>query len=211
MPDRADDFRAFLRRLRQRRASGDAGRVEIANRLASMTLDELRRVPPWVIVRLGPRGLALLTERSRVIRVKDGGSPQPVSLPRPAPVKSLPKLSWYAGLKRRRPLWWESATKMATAIVVGLVVLGTFPYAMRGVRTLGTPASEHGECGQLDRWTGNCIYVVGSSGLSLAMAAEDLSLPAATLAAANPTLDLNRSLRPGTPIFVPRRSGINLR
>lgn len=211
MPDRTADFRAFLRLLRQRQVSGEAGRVEIANRLASMTLDELRRVPPWVIVRLGPRGLALLAERSRVIRVRDGGSPQPASLPRPAPAKSQPKLSWYASLKRRRPLWWECATKMATTTVVGLVVLGIIPYASRGVHTLGTRVSEYGECGQLDRWTGDCGYVAGSSGLSLAMAAERLALPAAMLAAANPTLDLNRPLLTGTLIRVPRRSGINLR
>ena len=110
-----------------------------------------------------------------------------------------------------RPLWWECTTKAIIAIVVGLVVLGTFPYAQRAMRTLGTPASVSGECGQLDRWTGNCIYVVGSSGLSLSMAAQRLVLPAAVLAAANPTLDPNRPLWTGTLILVPRRSGINLR
>jgi len=90
MPDRDKELKAFYRLLRQRQISGDAGRVQIANRLAKMSLAELLRVPPWVIVRLGPKGLALLAERSAVIRLKGGGSPQiaetadvVVSKPRP--------------------------------------------------------------------------------------------------------------------------------
>lgn len=54
MPDRDEELKAFYRLLRQRQISGDVGRIQIADRLARMTLAELLRIPPWVIVRLGP-------------------------------------------------------------------------------------------------------------------------------------------------------------
>lgn len=211
MPDRDKELKAFFRLLRQRQVSGDAGRIQIANRLAKMTLAELLRVPPWVIVRLGPNGFALLAERSAVLRLKGGGSPQIVETADAAVVVPKPKPSWFADLNRRRPLWWECTRKTTITMIVGLVLIGAFPFVERGVRMLGASASNQDSCSQLDRWTGNCIYRVGSSGLSLAHAADRLALPVAALAAANPSLDPNRPLLPGTLITVPQRSGINLR
>jgi len=211
MPDRDKELKAFYRLLRQRQISGDAGRVQIANRLAKMSLAELLRVPPWVIVRLGPKGLALLAERSAVIRLKGGGSPQIAETADVVVSKPRPKLSWFANLNRRRPLWWESGRKAAVATIVGLLLIGAFPFVERGLHMLEYAGSNQDPCSQLDRWTGNCIYRVGSSSLSLTLAADRLALPVAALAAANPSLDPIRPLPPGTPIVVPRRTGINLR
>ncbi len=211
MPDRDKELKAFFRLLRQRQVSGDAGRIQIANRLAKMTLAELLRVPPWVIVRLGPKGLALLAESSAVIRLKGGGSPQIVETAEAAVVVPKPKPSWFSDLNRRRPLWWECTRKTTITMIVGLLLIGAFPFVERSVRMLGASASNQDPCSQLDRWTGNCIYRVGSSGLSLAHAADRLALPVAALAAANPSLDPNRLLLRGTLITVPGRSGINLR
>lgn len=211
MPDRDEELKAFYRLLRQRQISGDVGRIQIADRLAKMTLAELLRVPPWVIVRLGPKGLALLAERSAVIRVKNGGSPQMAETADTTAVGRPPKRSWFADLRRRRPLWWESGRKTAVATIVGLLLIGAFPFVERGLRMLEDAGSNHGPCSELDRWTGNCIYRVGSSSLSLTQAAGRLALPVAALAAANPSLDPNRPLLPGTQIVVPHRAGINLR
>lgn len=211
MPDRDEELKAFYHLLRQRQISGNAGRVQIADRLAKMTLAELLRVPPWVIVRLGPKGLALLAERSAVIRVKNGGSPQAVEKADAPAVARPPKRSWFADLRRRRPLWWESGRKTAVATIVGLLLIGAFPFVERALRTLGDSGSYHDPCSQLDRWTGDCVYRVSSSSLDLTQAADRLALPVAALAAANPLLDPIRPLHPGTQIVVPRRTGINLR
>jgi len=213
MPDRDKELKSFFRLLRQRQVSGDAGRIQIADRLAKMTLAELLRVPPWVIVRLGPKGLALLAERSAVIRLKGGGLPQITETADAAAVvpKLQPKLSWFASLNRRRPLWWECVRKTAVAMIVSLVLIGVFPFVERSIRMLGASGSNQDPCSQLDRWTGDCVYRVGSSGLSLRQAADRLALPVAALAAANPSLDPIRPLLPGTQIVVPRRVGINLR
>lgn len=213
MPDREEELKGFYRLLRQRQISGDAGRAQIANRLAKMTLAELLRVPPWVIVRLGPKGLALLAERSSVIRVRNGGSAQIAQEAGPAPVapKPQPKLSRFADLKRRRPLWWECLCKIAVTATIGVALIAAFPFIERGLQILEGPTSTGGTCNQLDRWTGNCTYSVGSSGLSLSEAADRLALPVAALAAANPHLDPDRPLLPGALIAVPQRAGINLR
>lgn len=212
MPDRKEELKGFYRLLRQRQISGDAGRAQIANRLAEMTLAELLRVPPWVIVRLGPKGLALLAERSAVICARNGGSAQIAEGAGPAVApKPQPKLSWFADLKRRRPLWWECLYKMAVTATVGLALIAAFPFVQRGLQMLEGPTSTRGTCTQLDHWTGNCTYRVGSSGLSLSEAADRLALPVAALAAANPLLDHDRPLLSGTLITVPRRIGVNLR
>lgn len=213
MPDRDEELKAFYRLLRQRQISGDAGRAQIANRLAEMTLAELLRVPPWVIVRLGPKGLALLAERSAVIRARNGASARIAEGAGPAAVapKPQPKLSWFADLRRRRPLWWECLSKMAVTAAVGVGLIAAFPFVQRGPQMFEGPTSTRGTCNQLDRWTGNCTYRVGSSGLSLSEAADRLALPVAALAAANPHLDPDRPLLPDTLIAVPQRAGINLR
>ncbi|UQR64322.1 hypothetical protein LRP30_03105 [Bradyrhizobium sp. C-145] len=80
-PRPEEDFDAWLRRLRELRVRGEAGRHAIVERLGTMPFHQLRRVPGWVIARLGPRGMALLAERSRIIRVQGGGSPAPKSPP----------------------------------------------------------------------------------------------------------------------------------
>lgn len=211
MPDRDEELKAFYHLLRQRQISGNAGRVQIADRLAKMTLAELLRVPPWVIVRLGPKGLALLAERSAVIRVKNGGSPHAVEKADAIVVVRPPKRSWFAELRRRRPLWWESGRKAAVTTVVGLLLIGGFPFIERTLRTLENSGSYHDLCSQLDRWTGGCIYRVSSSSFDLTQAAVRLALPVAALAEANPLLDPIRPLQLGTQIVVPRRAGINLR
>ena len=211
MLNRDKELKVFYRLLRQRQISGDAGRVQIADRLAKMSLAELLRVPPWVIVRLGPKGLALLAERSAVIRVKNGGSPHTAESADTTAVVRPPKRSWFADLRRRRPLWWESGRKTAVATVFGLLLIGAFPFVERGLRMIEYAGSNQDPCSQLDRWTGNCIYRVGSSSLSLTQAAGRLALPVAALAAANPSVDPNRPLLSGTQIVVPRRAGINLR
>lgn len=210
MPDRDEELKAFYRLLRQRQTSGDAGRAQIANRLAKMTLTELLRVPPWVIVRLGPKGLALLAERSAVIGVRNGSSAQIAEGAAPA-VAPKPQFSWLADLRRRRPLWWECLCKIAVTATLGVGLIAAFPFVQRGFQMLESPTSTQGSCAQLDRWTGNCTYRVGSSHLSLSEAADRLALPVAALAAANPNLDPGRALLPGTLIAVPQRAGINLR
>lgn len=211
MPERNEELKAFYRLLRQRQGSGHAGRLQIANRLAKMTLAELLRVPPWVIVRLGPKGLALLAERSAVIRMRNGGSVETAEGVAGAAVAApQPKLSWFAELERRRPLWWECLRKMGSTAVIGALLIAAFPFVQRGLQIEG-PASDQDSCTRLDHWTGNCTYRVGSSGLNLSEAAVRLALPVAALAAANPHLDPNRPLLPGTLISVPPRAGINLR
>jgi hypothetical protein len=210
MPDREEDFEAFRKRLRQLKVSGEVARRQIADRLARMTLEELRRVPPWVIVRLGPSGIAMVAERSAVLRVKTGGSPRPVLAPSPTITKPKPKPSWIATLRRRRPLWWECINKIAVAAAIGLIVVEAFPFATRAIPMLAAPAGAQGQCGRLDRWSGDCVYITGSSNLTLATASQYLRLPPSELAAVNPSLELNRLLPRGTPIRVPRRSGLNL-
>ncbi|MGJ4931568.1 hypothetical protein ACQR1I_31840 [Bradyrhizobium sp. HKCCYLS2038] len=213
MPDRADELKSFYRLLRQRQISGEAGRAQIVNRLAKMTAAELLRVPPWVIVRLGPKGLALLAERSAVIRAKEGGSAQIAEAAAHAvgAPTARPRLSWLADMKRRCPLWWECLCKMVVTTTVGLALITALPFAVRCLRSLEGPTSGREACTRLDRWTGHCIYRVGSSGLSLSQAADRLALPVAALFAANPDLVPDRSLPQGTLIAVPQRISINLR
>jgi len=209
-----DDLDAWLRRLRQLRVQGETARREIVERLARMSLDELRRVPGWVIARLGPRGMAMLAERSRVIRVEGGGSPAPRPPARAArPVHNVPeeRLAWFTRLRRRQPLWWECIRKTSVAAVIGSLLIVSAPLVERILFELSALPSLPRVCSRLDNWTGDCIYVVGSTGLSLSAVADKLSLPLAALAAANPSFDSNFLLHQGARLYVPRRRGINLR
>lgn len=224
MPDQRNDMQQqtrreydvgdLLRRLRELRVRGEAARREIVERLAAMPLDELRRVPGWVIARLGPRGMAMLAERSRVIRVEGSGSPAPQQPARPArAVRNMPEesVSWLTRLRRRQPLWWECIREVSVAAVIGSLLIVSAPVVMRVLLERTAQPSLPRVCGRLDAWTGDCTYVVGSTGLSLSMAADKLSLPLAMLAAANPTFDSNFLLPQGGRIHVPRRFCINLR
>ncbi|MBR0916490.1 hypothetical protein [Bradyrhizobium japonicum] len=209
-----DDFEAWLRRLRELRVRGEAGRRAIVERLAKMSLSELKRVPGWVIARLGPRGMAMLAERSRVIRVAGGGSPAATPPARAARVvQKVPpeRASWFARLGRRQPLWWECVRKATIAAVIGSLLIVSAPLVERVLPELTAQPSLPRICGRLDVWTGDCTYVVGSTGLSLSMAADKLGLPLAVLAAANPSFDTNSSLPQAARVYVPRRSGMNLR
>lgn len=209
-----EDFDAWLRRLRELRVRGEAGRRAIVERLAAMPFHQLRRVPGWVIARLGSRGMAMLAERSRVIRVEGGGSP---AAPPPARaarvVQKVPRerASWLTPLRRRQPLWWECVRKASVAAVIGGLLIVSAPFVERVLPELTAQPSWPRVCGRLDVWTGDCTYVVGSTGLSLSMVADKLQLPLAVLAAANPSFDTNSSLPQTARIHVPRRSGINLR
>ena len=206
-----EDFDAWSRRLRELRVRREAGRREIVERLARMSLDELLRVPGWVIARLGPRGMAMLAERSRVIRVEGGGSAaarQPARALRNTPEESV---SWLTRLRRRQPLWWECLRKASVAAVIGSLLIVSTPVVMRVLPELTAQPSLPRVCGRLDAWTGDCTYVVGSADLSLSTAADKLGLPLAALAAANPSFDSSSLLPQGARLYVPRRSGINLR
>lgn len=208
---REDDVDHLQRRLRELRVRGEAARREIVERLARMSLEELRRVPGWVIARLGPRGMAMLVERSRVIRVEGGGSP--AALPPVRPVRNVPqeRVSWLTRLRRRQPLWWECVRKTSIAAVIGGLLIVSAPFVMRILPELTAQPSLPRFCGRLDAWTGDCTYIVGSTHLSLSMAADKLGLPLAVLAAANPSFDSNFLLPLAARLYVPRRPGINLR
>lgn len=211
-PRREDDVADLLRRLRELRVRGEAGRRAIVEQLAGMSLDELRRVPGWVIARLGPRGMAMLVERSRVIRVEGGGSPAPRPPARPdRATRNVPEsVPWWTRLRRRQPLWWECIRKTSIAAVLGSLVVSA-PFVERVLPELTAPTPQPRVCGRLDGWTGDCTYVVGSPDLSLSMTADKLGVPLAVLAAANPSVDTNFRLPQGARLYVPRRSGINLR
>jgi hypothetical protein len=100
---------------------------------------------------------------------------------------------------------------VSVAAVIGSLLIASTPVAMRVLVELTAQPSLPRVCGRLDAWTGDCTYVVGSTGLSLSTAADKLGLPLAMLAAANPSLDSNFLLPQGARLYVPRRSGINLR
>ncbi|CAM5495167.1 hypothetical protein AFEL58S_03525 [Afipia felis] len=213
-PRADEDFDAWLRRLRELRVRGETGRRALVERLARMSLAELRRVPGWVIARLGPRGMAMLAERSRVIRVEGGGSPAAQQPAQPArAVRNVPQesVSWLTRLRRRQPLWWECVRKASMAAVIGGLLIVSAPFVERVLPELTAQPSLPRICGRLDAWTGDCTYVVGSTGLSLSKVADELRLPLAVLAAANPSSDTNSSLPRAARIHLPRRSGINLR
>lgn len=224
MPDQPNDLQphprpgeeldAWLRRLRELRVRGEAGRRALVERLTAMPLHELRRVPGWVIARLGPRGMALLAERSRIIRVQGGGSPAPHEPARPIRTArniAEESVSWLTRLRRRQPLWWECVRKASMAAAIGGLLIVSAPFFERVLPELTAQPSLPRICGRLDAWTGDCSYVVGSTGLSLSKAADELRLPLVVLAAANPSFDTNIALPRATQIHVPRRSGVNLR
>ncbi|EJN13515.1 hypothetical protein PMI42_03088 [Bradyrhizobium sp. YR681] len=213
-PRPEEDFDAWLRRLRELRVRGEAGRRAIVERLATMPFHQLRRVPGWVIARLGPRGMALLAERSRIIRVQGGGSPVPQEPARPvrtARNMSEESVSWLTRLRQRQPLWWECARETSIAAVIGGLLIVSAPLVQRVLPELTAQPSTPRVCSRLDAWTGDCTYVIGSTGLSLSVAADKLRLPLAVLAAANPSFDSSILLPQGARLYVPRRSGINLR
>lgn len=208
-PDRTPAFETFLKQIDERRLGGEAARRAILDRLAVMTVPELRKISPLVFSRLGPAGLAQLAERSAVLRpLRDGG--QPVREVAPRRVPPARRISYFAELQRRRPLPWQAFKVFLGAM---LVAVGTAPMVPLLWRIV-VPAEVVGglyRCRALDSFTGDCTYRVGSAQLSLGGAAEQLHLSVDNLAAANPRLAITAPLPSGTLIRIPPRRGFPVR
>lgn len=202
----------FLKRLGQQRVRGAAARDAIITRLASMTAVELRTVPLSIMSQIGPEGLATLAQRSAALRSSAAGLSMAVP-PRQAraaekPVGQTPGL--IAGWRQRRPLLWEAAGGFALALVLSLAAVSLAPIGWRMVNESGSKETPR-LCSQLDPWTGDCRYLTGSRTLTLNMAAGQLRLSPDALRQANPRLQPDLPLSPGTIIAVPRRPVLNLR
>ncbi len=211
-PATAEAFAVFMRQLRQRRVTGAAVAAAIVDRLAAMTSDELRKVPSSIIGRLGPEGLASMVERSAALQAAAAGLPANVEQ-RPAEAAARrPERppGFVAGWRKRQPLPWQAAVSFATALLVVIVLLTVAPFVWRLVTDISL-ASAPRLCRQLDRWTGECRYRVGSGALTLKQAAAELGLSLDALAEANPRLRPGVHLAPGTILSVPSRSVLNLR
>ena len=114
--DRGDSFAAFLESLRKRRASGKQARNAIIARLAQMTPAEMATLPPSIVGRLGPKGLAELARRSTALQGLVGGimPPKPeMEAPQPMALKTVQGGSLFQRLQQRQPLPWQAAKAYA--------------------------------------------------------------------------------------------------
>lgn len=208
-PDRTPAFAIFLKQIDERRLGGEAARRAILDRLAVMTVPELRKISPLVFSRLGPAGLAQLAERSAALRpLRDGGQPVREIAPR----RALParRGSFFTELQRRRPLPWQAFKVFLGAMLVAVGTAPMVPLLWRIVVPEEVVGGLH-RCRALDRFTGDCAYRVGSARLSLGGAAEQLHLSADVLAAANPGLAFSGPLPSDTLIRIPPRRGFSVR
>lgn len=206
---------AAVDRLANRRAEGATARARIIERLALMSVAELRKVPLSVFDRLGSHGFAELVARSKAIGIPArGAEAKPETIPEPSrPIRiglATRIASALSSLERRRPLPWQAVKRLVVGILAGVVFVTLVPLLGRFVNA---PSISDGRplCRQLDRFTGDCVYVVGSGSLTLTDASARLSQPIQALATLNPKLPLDRSLPRGARLVVPARPSINLR
>lgn len=216
-PRRGETFEAFWDRLQQRRTTGARARAALIARLSTMTDEELRRVPAAVMGWVGPQGLATLLARSRAQGLRAAGAGmvarkrvEPVSSASAARKPGRSMRDVVAGWWKRQPLPWTALKALLfTLVVASAIVLGA-PFAWRVVTDAPPPGSPH-LCHQLDRWTGDCRYMVGSRTLTLGRAAALLRMPPEVLLQANAWVPADAPLPRGITLVVPRRSGLNLR
>ena len=211
--DRGDSFAAFLETLRQRRLSGKAARRAIIDRLAQMTPKELSSLPPSIVGRLGPRGLAELARRSTALQGLVGGmmpTKPEAEAPQPAALETVQVNSLFQRLQQRQPLPWQALKNFAIAIAIGAIMLGIAPIAWRLLRS-ETASDGAALCTQLDWGTGDCRYVTSSPTLTIDKAAQMLGLDPKGLAEVNPDLPPHQVLDPGTALQIPHRRFLNLR
>lgn len=216
-PGRGETFEAFWDRLQQRRMTGTRARAELIARLSKMTDEELRQVPAAVMGWLGPQGLATLLARSRAQGLRAAGAgmvarkraePAPSASAACKPGRSMRDV--VAGWQKRQPLPWTALESLLFTLVVASVFVLGAPFAWRLV-TDAPPTGSPRLCRQLDRWTGDCRYEVGTRTLTLGRAATLLRMPPEVLVQANPRVAADAPLARGSTLLVPRHSGLNLR
>jgi hypothetical protein len=192
-------------RLKANRERSAAARAAVVRRIATMTPEELRRVPTRVWTRLGAEDFAELVRQSQALARL---APQKAE----APTDEKPATTRFAGRMLRRiklwnavePLWWVVGTStVKSACVASMIVLAT-PGAITVAEDMEWVQRPF-FCARLDRWAHECHYIVGSENLTLEGAARRLHLPYDVIARANFPLPPGYILPRGTRLWVPPR------
>jgi hypothetical protein len=200
-----------LARIDRRGAEGDKARKVLAEQLAKLSLDELRKIEPSLVGRLGPLGLAHLVKRSATLRKLAAGLATPVPAKKEAPIANERKHgdAWSDWLKRE-PLPWQAAKSLLISVVVAALFVKFVPFTWRAV-TEAPVVNGEPICQQLDSFTGGCTYYSYFGGLTIERAAAALHMPVDAIAAANPDWPISRPLPPNAGLRVPARAFLNWR
>jgi hypothetical protein len=200
----------FLGQIARRVDQGEVARKVLVNHLAKLSIEELRTVSPTIIGRLGPAGLAELVRVSAGLRTRAAALAVLATDRTPAVAsESKPIAPWRQWLLRE-PLPWQMAKSLIAFVVAAIVLVNLVPLLERSV--FGPPVVDGvASCGQLDIFTGDCVYHTGTGRLTMERAAEALNLPVDVLAAANPNLSPSVPILSGASLRIPARPILNLR
>ena len=191
-------------RLTQRQRRAEQARAALVRDLARRDLADLSKVPARTWDHLGPGGiLALIGAR------RDLATLAPVSPPAKSASASPPPGGLVDRLRRRLARWLAvRPLPVVTAAAIlrggtGAVLLAVATLPGREIVTRAGWLDRPVTCRRLDRWTGGCLYIARSDGLTLERVAAALDRPIADLADANPDLPPLRPLRHGAQIVIP--------
>lgn len=191
------DQHAFGSRIKTAMAEGQAGRREIASRLARLPLEHLVKVPPSSFAMLGPEGLEMLMSMRRDIPA--GMMAEPSTVAQLASSKSA-TAPWKE--RRRWPTWAVCGVLLAA----GPVFDRTWPLLERMAGNSARPVqvSTWPPCRRLDRYVDGCLYRTGYPQTTLRQLADPLGISANELALSNRHIAANvdAPLARGTSIVV---------
>ncbi|NJL50546.1 MAG: hypothetical protein HC909_02350 [Blastochloris sp.] len=215
MPGKA--LERIKNRLAANRDRSKAARAALVQRLAAMSLDQLRRVPPKIWKRLDAADLADLISQSRALEhlklVQQKGTAPAVNQPKVrksrVPVLIASVVKQFRHWRSVEPLWWVALRSLVKTGLVATLLVAAVP----GIRTIAENQwwiERSMWCRELDRWTNNCNYKVESeSGLTLAQAARRLHLSYDDLWMMNELKPDDYVYRRGEYIYVPQRSPLD--
>ena len=186
-----------LRNLRDKIAAaikaGDTGRAEIIRHIASCSIADIAKLPPDMIVRLGPDGLAEVANR----RADFAG----LASAKPSPAPIITPDRW------RRPGPMSVSALIAIMFVAGAVAADRIRPAVLKVFIDHSGLNDYGPlppCTHLDQYSNHCIYVTGKDGTTTSDLLDHLAMSADELSHFNSSRALHKPLPRGTAFKIVR-------
>lgn len=190
-----------LERLTSAARNGNRAKRRLAQKLATMTPTQLRKVNPETFARLGPDGLKIFAAASRSLR---GVAPsaQPVQAGKTEPNSNMLRRKWHFA----HPVL-KCLVAMAVSGVIGVAAAQLSRPLLNLITAPGREMiNDWPVCERIDRSATGCIYRTSSNKLTIDKIVAMTGLSPEIVIAWNGHLDFRFTLPPGALVVVPRHT-----